>query len=77
MFQCSLPPVSEVTGWELCSEMSYPDPVSGLLLPLTGPWRVAVTLTKQDRGLQQYIVEAAYDYIPQVPLWHALLWLWF
>lgn len=68
MFNCCLPLVSETIGWQLCSEMSYPDPASGLVLPLTGPLLVAVTLTKQDRGLQQYVVEAAYNYIAQVPL---------
>lgn len=68
MFNCCLPPVSEIIGWQLCSEMSYPDPDSGLVFPLTAPLRVAVTLTKQDRGLQQYVVEAAYNYIAQVPL---------
>lgn len=75
MFNCCLPPVSKIIGWQLCSEMSYPDPASGLVFSLTGPLRMAVTLTKQDRGLQQYILEAAYNYIPQVPLWRALLWL--
>nr|XP_041575127.1 uncharacterized protein LOC115497284 [Taeniopygia guttata] len=61
--------VSEIIGWQLCSEMSYPDPASGLVLPLTGPLLVAVTLTKQDRGLQQYVVEAAYNYIAQENSW--------
>lgn len=73
MFNCCLPPVSEIIGWQLCSEMSYPDPASGLVFPLTGPLRVAVTLTKQDRGLQQYVLEAAYNYIAQVPLAHCTL----
>lgn len=68
MFNCCLPLVSEIIGWQLCSEMSYPDPASGLVFPLSGPLRVAVTLTKQDRGLQQYVVEAAYNHIAQVPL---------
>ncbi|XP_054068030.1 uncharacterized protein LOC128913816 isoform X3 [Rissa tridactyla] len=66
---CTRKEVSEVIGWQLCSEMSYPDPAGGLVFPLTGPLRVAVTLTKQDRGLQQYIVEAACNYIPQENSW--------
>ncbi|XP_075623870.1 uncharacterized protein LOC142604009 isoform X2 [Balearica regulorum gibbericeps] len=66
---CTRKEVSEIIGWQLCSEMSYPDPVSGLVFPLTGPLRLAVTLTKQDKGLQQYIVEAAYNYIPQENSW--------
>ncbi|XP_041257507.1 uncharacterized protein LOC121334429 [Onychostruthus taczanowskii] len=66
---CTREEVSEIIGWQLCSEMSYPDPASGLVFPLTGPLRVAVTLTKQDRGLQQYVVEAAYNYIAQENSW--------
>nr|XP_021393671.2 uncharacterized protein LOC110474526 [Lonchura striata domestica] len=66
---CTREEVSEIIGWQLCSEMSYPDPASGLVLPLTGPLLVAVTLTKQDRGLQQYVVEAAYNYIAQENSW--------
>ncbi|XP_065541888.1 uncharacterized protein LOC136017503 [Lathamus discolor] len=66
---CIREEVSKIIGWQLCSEMSYPAPASGLVFPLTGPLRVAVTLTKQDRGLQQYIVEAAYNYIAQENSW--------
>ncbi|KAM6244422.1 uncharacterized protein M6G45_010876 isoform 1-T1 [Spheniscus humboldti] len=66
---CTREEVSKIIGWQLCSEMSYPDPASGLVFSLTGPLRVAVTLTKQDRGLQQYILEAAYNYIPQENSW--------
>ncbi|XP_040976270.1 uncharacterized protein LOC115335953 isoform X5 [Aquila chrysaetos chrysaetos] len=66
---CTGEGVSEIFGWQLCSEMSYPDPASGLVFPLTGPLKVAVTLTKQDRGLQQYVMEAACNYIPQENSW--------
>ncbi|XP_050836234.1 uncharacterized protein LOC103817726 [Serinus canaria] len=66
---CTRKEVSEIIGWQLCSEMSYPDPASGLVFPLSGPLRVAVTLTKQDRGLQQYVVEAAYNHIAQENSW--------
>ncbi|XP_054017227.1 uncharacterized protein LOC128897188 [Dryobates pubescens] len=66
---CTGKEVSEVIGWQLCSEMSYPDPASGLVFPLAGPLKMAVTLTKQDKGLQQYLVEAAYNYIPQESSW--------
>ncbi|KAF4791976.1 hypothetical protein TURU_125831 [Turdus rufiventris] len=66
---CTREKVSEIIGWQLCSEMSYPDPASGLVFPLTGPLRVAVTLTKQDRGLQQYVLEAVYNYIAQENSW--------
>ncbi|XP_066186507.1 uncharacterized protein [Sylvia atricapilla] len=66
---CTREEVSEIIGWQLCSEMSYPDPASGLFFPFPGPLRVAVTLTKQDRGLQQYVVEAAYNYMAQENSW--------
>ncbi|XP_057263855.1 uncharacterized protein LOC130598454 [Pezoporus wallicus] len=66
---CTREEVSKIIGWQLCSEMSYPAAASGLVFPLTGPLRVAVTLIKQDRGLQQYIVEAAYNYIAQENSW--------
>ncbi|XP_061847955.1 uncharacterized protein LOC133625092 [Colius striatus] len=66
---CTREEVSQIIGWQLCSEMSYPDPASSLVFPLTGPLRMTVTLTKQDRGLQQYVVEAAYNYIPQESSW--------
>ncbi|XP_032560203.1 uncharacterized protein LOC116795019 [Chiroxiphia lanceolata] len=66
---CTREEVSEILGWQLCSEMSYPALASGLVFPLTGPLRVAVILTKKDRGLQQYVVEAAYNYIPQENSW--------
>nr|XP_013795695.1 PREDICTED: uncharacterized protein LOC106482631 [Apteryx mantelli mantelli] len=66
---CTREEVSKIIGWQLCSEMLCPDSASGLPFPFTGPLRVAVTLTKQDRGLQQYLVEAAYNYIPQEDSW--------
>ncbi|XP_051632927.1 uncharacterized protein LOC127466297 [Manacus candei] len=66
---CTREEVSEILGWQLCSEMSYPALASGLVFPLAGPSRVAVILTKKDRGLQQYVVEAAYNYIPQENSW--------
>ncbi|XP_062444584.1 uncharacterized protein LOC134147453 [Rhea pennata] len=66
---CTKEEVSKIIGWQLCSEMLYPDSASGLPFPFTGPLRVAVTLTKKDRGLQQYLVEAAYNYIAQEGSW--------
>ncbi|XP_064318160.1 uncharacterized protein LOC135315238 [Phalacrocorax carbo] len=66
---CTREEVSEIIGWQLCSEMSYPNPASGLVFLLAGPLKVAVTLTKQDKGLHQYIVEAAYNYVPQENSW--------
>nr|XP_009681790.1 PREDICTED: uncharacterized protein LOC104149710 [Struthio camelus australis] len=66
---CTREEVSKIIGWQLCSEMLYPDSASGLPFPFTGPLRVSVTLTKQDRGLQQYLVEAAYSYIPRENSW--------
>ncbi|XP_074867207.1 uncharacterized protein LOC142021855 [Carettochelys insculpta] len=66
---CTSEEVSKIFGWQLCSEMSYPGKTSGLPFPLSGPAKAAVTLNKQDRGLQQYLMEAAYDYIPQKDSW--------
>ncbi|KAJ7411082.1 hypothetical protein WISP_104499 [Willisornis vidua] len=66
---CTREEVSGILGWQLCSEVTHPAPARGWVCPLTAPSRVAVTLTKQDRGLQQYVLEAAYDYMAQEDSW--------
>ncbi|KAM7152521.1 uncharacterized protein RBU57_012670 [Macrochelys suwanniensis] len=66
---CTSEEVSKIFGWQLCSEMSYPGKTSGLPFPLSGPAKAAMTLKKQDRGLQQYVMEAAYNYTPQEDSW--------
>ncbi|XP_043855212.1 uncharacterized protein LOC122752259 [Dromiciops gliroides] len=67
MQSCTGEEESRIWGWKMCSQVSYPSrgqPFS-LALPITA----AVTLTKQDKGLQQYLLEAAYTYIPQKESW--------
>lgn len=50
--------------------MSYHGKTSGLSFPFSGSAKAAMTLKKQDRGLQQYLMEAAYNYVAQVQLHH-------
>lgn len=52
--------------WRLCTEVTWPAPGQPYLLSV--PVFMAVTLKKQDRGLHQYLLEAAYTFHPQVPL---------
>ncbi|EMP37320.1 hypothetical protein UY3_05455 [Chelonia mydas] len=66
---CTSEEASKIFGWQLCSEMSYPGKTSGLPFPFSGPAKAAMTLKKQDRGLQQYLMEAAYNYTPQEDSW--------
>ncbi|XP_069503899.1 uncharacterized protein [Ambystoma mexicanum] len=66
---CTSEDVSKLFGWQLCSEMSYSDASSDLPFPLSAPTKVAVTLKKQDKGLQQYLLEAAYNYVLQKDGW--------
>ncbi|XP_048465720.1 uncharacterized protein LOC109936714 [Rhincodon typus] len=49
--------------------MSYPLGTSGPAFPLSGPAEASVMLIKRDRGLQQYLLEAAYSYVPQKNSW--------
>lgn len=51
-------------GWRLCTEVTWPAPGQPYLLSV--PMFVAVTLKKQDWGLHQYLLEAAYTFHPQV-----------
>lgn len=51
-------------GWQLCTEVAWP--AAGQPHLLSVPVSVVVTLKKQDRGLQQYLLEAAYTVHPQV-----------
>lgn len=61
-FLHSVPP----WDWRLCTEVTWPAPGQPYLLSV--PVFMAVTLKKQDRGLHQYLLEAAYTFHPQVPL---------
>ncbi|XP_067859873.1 apolipophorins-like [Heptranchias perlo] len=62
---CSEEELSRQIGWQICSEMSYPSETSGPAFPLSGPAEASVMLIKRDKGLQQYLLEAAYSYVTQ------------
>uniref|UniRef100_UPI00398EAE5A apolipophorins-like n=1 Tax=Pristiophorus japonicus TaxID=55135 RepID=UPI00398EAE5A len=66
---CSEEEFSRQIGWQICSEMSYPSGTSGPAFPLSGPAEVSVMLIKRDKGLQQYLLEAAYSYVTQKNTW--------
>ncbi|XP_068943844.1 uncharacterized protein [Petaurus breviceps papuanus] len=67
MRSCTGDEASHIWGWQMCSEVSYP--AQGQPFSLAVPIAAAVTLQKQDKGLQQYLLEAAYAYIPQKESW--------
>ncbi|XP_056662125.1 uncharacterized protein LOC103099164 isoform X1 [Monodelphis domestica] len=64
---CTGEEASHLWGWQLCSRVSYPawDQPFSLAVPI----EAAVTLKKQDKGLRQYLLEAAYTFIPQKDSW--------
>ncbi|XP_031801299.1 uncharacterized protein LOC100916970 [Sarcophilus harrisii] len=64
---CTGEEASHIWGWQMCSKVSYP--AQGQPFSLAVPIAAAVTLKKQDKGLQQYLLEAAYAYIPQKESW--------
>ncbi|XP_074052215.1 uncharacterized protein LOC141495122 [Macrotis lagotis] len=64
---CTGKEASHIWGWQMCSKVSYP--AQGQPFFLAVPIAAAVTLKKQDKGLQQYLLEAAYAYIPQKESW--------
>lgn len=55
---------SRTWGWQLCTEVSWPPAGQPYLLSV--PVFAAVMLKKQDRGLQRYLLEAAYTLHPPV-----------
>ncbi|XP_072691906.1 uncharacterized protein [Canis lupus baileyi] len=64
---CTDEKASHTWGWQLCTEVTWP--AAGQPYLLSGPVSAAVTLKKQDRGLQQYLLEAAYTFHPQKDSW--------
>ncbi|XP_032086906.1 uncharacterized protein LOC116517843, partial [Thamnophis elegans] len=67
---CTSEEASRMFGWQLCSEVFLPDDKTGpFLLPFPGPVKLAITLRKQDRNLQQYLIKAAYNYVAQKGSW--------
>ncbi|XP_077762768.1 uncharacterized protein LOC144318994 [Canis aureus] len=64
---CTDEKASHTWGWQLCTEVTWP--TAGQPYLLSGPVSAAVTLKKQDRGLQRYLLEAAYTFHPQKDSW--------
>ncbi|XP_070218679.1 uncharacterized protein [Bos mutus] len=64
---CTSKEAAHTWGWQLCTEVRWPAPDQPSLLSV--PVFAAVTLKKQDQGLQQYLLEAAYTFHPQKDCW--------
>ncbi|XP_068995564.1 uncharacterized protein [Embiotoca jacksoni] len=60
---------SKMIGWQLCSNTSYPLPVTGITFPPPGPVHLSLRLLKLDRGLHYYLLEAAYSLLHQRGTW--------
>ncbi|XP_035276169.1 uncharacterized protein LOC118228818 isoform X3 [Anguilla anguilla] len=60
---------SKLVGWQLCSQASYPLSGLGVALPPAGPAVLSLRLLKLDRGLHQYLLEAAYSLQSQRGTW--------
>ncbi|KAJ8356852.1 hypothetical protein SKAU_G00196460 [Synaphobranchus kaupii] len=60
---------SRIVGWQLCSQASYPLSRLGVGLPPAGPAFLSLRLLKLDRGLHQYLLEAAYSLLSQRGTW--------
>ncbi|XDV26873.1 hypothetical protein PO909_030500, partial [Leuciscus waleckii] len=57
---------SKMVGWQLCSDVTYPLTLMGKGFPPLGPVLFTLRLQKLDKGLNQYLLEAAYTFVPQV-----------
>jgi len=57
---------SKMVGWQLCSDITYPLTLMGKGFPPLGPVLFTLRLQKLDKGLNQYLLEAAYTFVPQV-----------
>ncbi|XP_030876767.1 uncharacterized protein LOC115937896 [Leptonychotes weddellii] len=64
---CTDKKASHTWGWQLCTEVTWP--AAGQPYLLSAPVFVAVTLTKKDRGLRQYLLEAAYTFHSRKDSW--------
>ncbi|XP_065749279.1 uncharacterized protein [Phocoena phocoena] len=64
---CTDKEASRTWGWQLCTEVSWPPAGQPYLLSV--PVFAAVMLKKQDRGLQHYLLEAAYTLHPPKDCW--------
>ncbi|TRY85495.1 hypothetical protein DNTS_015852 [Danionella cerebrum] len=66
---CSPKTLSKMVGWQLCSQLSYPLTLLGKHSPMLVPVSFSLRLQKLDKGLKQYLLEAAYTYVPQTKFW--------
>ncbi|KAM6155924.1 uncharacterized protein ACDL77_025152 [Rhynchocyon petersi] len=64
---CTHKEASQTWGWQLCTQVNWP--AAGQPYLLSVPVSMAVILKKQDRGLQQYLLEAAYTLHSQKDNW--------
>ncbi|XP_072544439.1 uncharacterized protein [Salminus brasiliensis] len=63
---------SKLVGWQLCSDVSYPVSLIGRGFPPAGPVLFTLRFQKLDRGLQKYLLEAAYAITSQRNTWMPL-----
>ncbi|KAF4116813.1 hypothetical protein G5714_001366 [Onychostoma macrolepis] len=63
---------SKMVGWQLCSDVTYPLTLMGKSFPPLGPVLFTLRLQKLDKGLNQYLLEAAYTFVPQRNSWTPL-----
>ncbi|XP_057190895.1 apolipophorins-like isoform X2 [Triplophysa rosa] len=64
---CTPKALSKMIGWQLCSDLTYPLTPRGF--PLLGPVLFSLRLQKLDKSLKQYLMEAAYTFVPQRNSW--------
>ncbi len=57
---------SKMVGWQFCSDVTYPLTLMGKSFPPLGPVLFTLRLQKLDKGLNQYLLEAACTFVPQV-----------
>ncbi|XP_016110069.1 uncharacterized protein [Sinocyclocheilus grahami] len=63
---------SKMVGWQLCSDIIYPLTLMGKGFPPLDPVLFTLRLQKLDTGLNQYLMEAAYTFVPQRNSWMPL-----
>ncbi|XP_037400850.1 uncharacterized protein LOC108437497 isoform X3 [Pygocentrus nattereri] len=63
---------SKLFGWQLCSDVTYPVSLMGRGFPPAGPVLFTLRFQKLDRGLQKYLLEAAYAFTAQKSSWMPL-----
>ncbi|XP_053326459.1 uncharacterized protein LOC128501125 [Spea bombifrons] len=66
---CMSEEVSKLLGWQPCLELSYRNTSRVLSFPLSGPAKASLVLSKHDKGVRQYLLEASYNYVFQKDGW--------